>query len=105
MENITPNNDVVCKDISKEILLAEHSILELIKKIEGIKKEIIKAYSVENVDSLVKLNDLCIYIVQAYDDIKKVIDDIVLEEDITHDSKSDETGSNYGVIKVNIQSE
>lgn len=103
IENVTPNKDVVCQNLSKEILTAEDSVLELIKKIKGIKKEIIKAYSAENVESLVKLNNLCVDIVQADNDVKKVIEEIVLEDDIKEDFKSDKKDSNYGIIKVNME--
>lgn len=103
IKNITPNKDVVCQNLTKEILTAEDCILELINKIKDIKKEIIKAYSTENIESLVKLNNLCVSIVQADTEAKNVIESIILDDDNKNDSKDNKEDSNYEVIKVNTE--
>lgn len=103
IKNITPNKDVVCQNLTKEILIAEDCILELINKIKDIKKEIIKAYSTENIESLVKLNNLCNSIVQADTEAKNIIQGIILDDDNKNGFKDDKKDSNYGIIKVNME--
>lgn len=102
IENITPNKNIVCNKLTKEILMSEDCILELTKKIKDIKREVIKAYSVESVKDLVEINNCCIEIKQSELEKRDIIESIILEDKEKEVKNSNSNDSNYGIIKVNI---
>lgn len=103
LKNITPKKDIVCDKLSEEILIAEDFILNLVKNIDNIKKKIIKAYSEEDIESLVELNNLCVRVIQAELEGITIIDSIIIHKAKDSSTKENKKGSNYGIIKVKME--